>query len=401
MDPVREVLDEVEQGRFGPLQVVEHDDDRAVGREPLEEAADRPEELLDGCGLGGDPERLGQPGEDRLGVLDPGEAIAQSVHDRRGVGFVVEPDRRAEELRDRIPGDPLAVRQASAAEDGRRPRARPGEELVDEPALADAGRPEHRDEDAALLDDGPLEGGAQDPEFAIATDHRTADAAVDRLGRLVDGDEASDGDRLVAALDLDLAWLAGDHGVADEAPGRVADERLARFGRLLEASGDVHRVAGRPAAAGPRIADDDRAGVDADAHRDLETALGPEGCVQGRQRGLHLGGRPDRPERVVLVHDRDAEDGDDRIADELLDRSAVALEDRAHRVEPAAHDRAQRLRVEVLAEPGRAGDVGEHDGDDLARLARRLGRGERRAARHAEAGDVGVLGRAVRAGDHR
>ena len=271
---------------------------------------------------------------------------------------------------------------------------------MDEPALADAGRAEDRDEDAAFLDDGSLEGGTQDPEFAIATDHRTPDATVDGLGRLVHGDETPDRDRLVATLDLDLARLAGHHRVADQPPGRVADERLARFGGLLQAGGDIDRVTGRAAAAGSRVADDDRAGVDADAHPDLEAAFGPEGAVQGRQRDLHVGGGAHGPERVVLVDDRDAEDGHDRVADELLDRSAVALEDRAHRVEPAAHDRAERLRVEVLAEPGRAGDVGEHDGDDLARLARRFGRGERGTAGHAEAGDVGVLRRAGRAGDH-
>jgi hypothetical protein len=34
---------------------------------------------------------------------------------------------------------------------------------------------------------------------------------------------------------------------------------------------------------------------------------------------------------IVLVHGRDAEDGHDRIADELLDRAALALEQRSHR----------------------------------------------------------------------
>ncbi len=70
VDPVREVLDEVEEGRFGPLQVVEHDDDGSVGRESLEEAADRPEEFLDRGRLGRDPEWLGERRQDRLGVLD-------------------------------------------------------------------------------------------------------------------------------------------------------------------------------------------------------------------------------------------------------------------------------------------------------------------------------------------
>ena len=161
VDPLGEVVDEVEQRRFRPLQVVEDDDDRTVERELLEEASDRPEQLLDRRRLGGDPERLGQLGEDRLGIVDAGEAIAQPVEDVGRLGLLVEPDRGAQELRDRVPGDALAVRQAAAAQD-LGVRARPGEELVDEPALADAGRAEDGDEDAAFLDDGPLEGGAQD-----------------------------------------------------------------------------------------------------------------------------------------------------------------------------------------------------------------------------------------------
>lgn len=43
-----------------------------------------------------------------------------------------------------------------------------------------------------------------------------------------------------------------------------------------------------------------------------------------------------------------AEDGHDGIADELLDRSAVALDHLAHRGEVAAHDVPQRLRVHLL-----------------------------------------------------
>src|SRR5207342_511839 len=107
---------------------------------------------------------------------------------------------------------------------------------------------------------------------------------MDRLCSLVDGLEASDDHRLIASLDLDLARLAGRHRVADEAPGRIADEGLAGLRRLLQAGGDVDRIAGRPAAAGPRITDHDSTRVDPDAHRDLETALGVEGLVQPRQR---------------------------------------------------------------------------------------------------------------------
>ena len=103
------------------------------------------------------------------------------------------------------------------------------------------------------------------------------------------------------------------------------------------------------------------------------------------QRVAHLDRRPHRPQRVVLVHDRHAEHGHHRVADELLDGAAVALDDRLHPLEVAREQRAQRLRVEPLAERGRAGDVAEEDGHGLALLARRRGVGERRAAGVAEA----------------
>ena len=72
------------------------------------------------------------------------------------------------------------------------------------------------------------------------------------------------------------------------------------------------------------------------------------------QRVAHLDRRPHRAQRVVLVHDRHAEHGHHRVADELLDRAAVALDDRLHPLEVAGEQRPQRLRVGRLAERRRA-----------------------------------------------
>src|SRR5439155_1427491 len=81
-----------------------------------------------------------------------------------------------------------------------------------------------------------------------------------------------------------------------------------------------------------------------------------------------------RPQGVVFVHDRHAEDRHHRVADELLHRSAVPLDHVRHRLEVAGHHAAQRLRVEALAERSRAGDVAEEHGHGLPLLAcRRLG----------------------------
>src|SRR6185369_15967723 len=157
---------------------------------------------------------------------------------------------------------------------------------------------------------------------------------------------------------------------------------------------------GRAAAARPRVADHDLARVDADAHLELQAALLAERRVEPRQLAAHVDGRPNRTQGVVLMERGYPEDRDHRVADELLDRAAVALEDLAHRLEEAAHDRPQRFGVQALAEIGGAGDVGEDDRDHLARLAAGLRLRERLGAVHAEPRRLRVGGSAVRARGH-
>jgi hypothetical protein len=83
---------------------------------------------------------------------------------------------------------------------------------------------------------------------------------------------------------------------------------------------------------------------------------------------VHLQGGPTCPLRVVLTDLGDAEGSHDRVADVLLDRSAPRRHDAGHRREVGREQRAKTLRVEALAELGRADDVGEQDRDELALL---------------------------------
>ena len=62
------------------------------------------------------------------------------------------------------------------------------------------------------------------------------------------------------------------------------------------------------------------------------------------QRVAHLDRRAAGAQRVVLVHLRDAEHGHDRVADELLDRPAVRLDDPLHALEVAGEQRAAAPR---------------------------------------------------------
>ena len=100
---------------------------------------------------------------------------------------------------------------------------------------------------------------------------------------------------------------------------------------------------------------------------------------------------------VVLVRGGDAERGHHRVADELLDRPALCLDLLPHRVEVLTHHRAQPLRVQVVGEHRRAGDVGEEDGDELALLTAVRERGPGRARRTAPSGRAATAVPAVRA----
>ena len=77
--------------------------------------------------------------------------------------------------------------------------------------------------------------------------------------------------------------------------------------------------------------------------------------------------RADGPLGVVLLRDRCAPHRHDGVADELLDRAAVALDHGARRVEVAREELAHVLGVPALRECGREADeVGEEDGDEPA-----------------------------------
>ena len=84
----------------------------------------------------------------------------------------------------------------------------------------------------------------------------------------------------------------------------------------------------------------------------------PDERLSGRypdpQLELFLGATPDRERRadrslgIVLVRGRRAEESHDRVADELLDRAAVALELGAHTLVVRAQDRFDVLGIQRL-----------------------------------------------------
>ena len=153
-------------------------------------------------------------------------------------------------------------------------------------------------------------------------------ATRSRARGVASADQAVGGHALGLALQLERLDRLGLDRVAHERVGELAEQRLLRRRGLLEPGGDVDRVAGREPLVAGGLAGDDLAGVDAgaDRHRDAVVAL--ELDVQRVEPGAHVERRADGPQGVVLVRLRHPEHGHDGVADELLDRPAVALDGR-------------------------------------------------------------------------
>ena len=234
---------------------------------------------------------------------------------------------RNEHLDERPVGDALAIGEAAAAKDvGSLPDTL--EEVGDEARLADAGRTEEREELTGAIGDRILEGAPETLPFPLAAHERRGEVACDRQRVTEDVEEPICVDRRGLSLQLQRRERLDDDRIADEKSRLGPDENLAVGGALLEPRGDVDRVAG-----------DERLSLS--AHDDL-ARVDPDPCLQLvlGDRLAHLPRRADGAKRVVLVRRRDPEDGHHRIADELLDRAAVTLEDR--RADPRSSDACAR-----------------------------------------------------------
>ena len=367
---VGDVLDEVEEGGLAPVDVVEHDHDRLLHGARLQQLAKSPGDLL-------------------------GRARRRVVAEDRGQGpdGAAVRDELLHDLGHRPVADSLAVGEAPAPGDRRALEA--AEELSHETRLADTRGAEDGEELAGAVAGNSVEGVLQLLALTLAADHRHAVPAGRRLG--LHGDEPVGSQRLGLALRGQRRRGLGLDALAHEPVGLLAEQHLAGLGRLLQARRDVDRVAGREPLLG---AGDDLAGVHAHAQLQARAVALLELVVQLVEPAAQLVGGAHRAERVVLVHRGHAEDGHDRVADELLDGAAVPLDDRLGRLEVAGHDVPQALGIDPLAEGRRPGDIAEEHRDRLARLANRGGLGQCRAAGVAEARLLAVLGPTARAHGH-
>ena len=237
-------------------------------------------------------------------------------------------------------------------------------QLVDEAALADSRDADEREELRRSLVARALERVPDDAELALAADELGA-----RLVRDVDaearvrGDGRPDADRLRLALRLDRLGLLVVDGGPRRAVRRLVDEDPVHRRRALQACGRVDDVARGHALAGvgPRVESNERlAGRDPDPQ--LELLLERE--LADRERGAN------RTLGVVLVRGRRAEERHHRVADELLDGAAVALELGADALVVGTQERFDVLGIHRLRPRGEADEVAEDDRHDLALAAR-------------------------------
>ncbi len=165
--------------------------------------------------------------------------------------------------------------------------------------------------------------------------------------------------------------------------GRGIDEHLPRSGGRLQPCGDVHRVADHRvvhAALGTDVPGNHLAAGDADARLEPDARHGRD--LEPRHRLLHLQRGAHRTLRVVRVHHRRAEEGEDAVAEQVGHRAALAL-DRVARHRQVAVQQVERvLGCLVGTDRGIAAQVGEerrHEASvpadrDREWVAQRLGR---------------------------
>ena len=199
------------------------------------------------------------------------------------------------------------------------------------------------------------------PELALASDERRLEASRAALAAPCCDHALGTPERYRLRLPFQRVLargVVGDRSLA-RPPSPLADEHGARFGGTLHARGRVHEVAGNHAFSFGADRHRRVAGDDADAHRQLRR---PNLAAERADNLDELQSRAHRPLGVVLARYGGAPDRHHRVADELLDRAAVAVDYPPRGLEVAREQLADLLRVAVLRERREADQVAEEDG---------------------------------------
>ena len=269
-----DVLDEVEERRRSPVQVLEHEHDRPLARERLEQAPDGPRGLLHGACR----RRLARGGRD---PRRDGVPVGLARDDVRGPRC----DAPAGGGRERVPErrERRRLERRRPAHEARCRGVEPAGELAREPRLAHPRRPEESHQPRAAVPDDARECRLELSQLVLATDERALEPPHDRFDVVA---HLEDGVRAVARV--------GDDGVPDEPPRAPADEDVA-----------FRRGGAKPVGLLERLSRHERlpaGGIARDHVARRESRPGNEAGGSERAGDVH------RAQRVVLVRARDAED---------------------------------------------------------------------------------------------
>ena len=353
--------------------------------QPGEEHAPAREQLRPRHRALGQAEQHAETGRQELavhGIRHPSlQALVKALCDR-GDGCVLgDPEPLANDVRERRVGDPLAVGEAAAAvpQDGLGETVDVLVELPQQARLADPRLAADRHQARGAVFDRAVEEILEQPQIAVATDQRRLQPTL-ALGTAHARDDTygpPQVERFGLAFDRVLAGVL----VGDRKRGRLArdavDEHGPRVRRRLGPRRGVDAVTDDKSFPRP-IHRGRPAGHDPTPGGQLRKA---DRLPERAHRLDQLEPRTDRPLGVVLARHRRTPDGHDRVADELLERAAVAAHDRAGSVEVAAQQFPHVLGLARLRERRVADDVHEQHRDQTQLWSV----GHRRAARSAAA----------------
>ena len=347
--PLREMVDQLEQRLFGPVDVLEDEHERLDVRELVDELARRPRNLrLAPLVLDRLEHARGQT--EQLGDRFLAAALEQLLARRLDRIVVADSGGRLHHLREGPVRDALPVRKRASREDGHSFRA--CEELAHQAALPHARIAVDGEHVRAPVSDRPLQRVVQQVELRVAPDERRRNVG-DAVTPVAHANRAKRGNRLAESAQLERPCRLRLDRRAGEPMRGLSDQDLARASSLLQPRRHVDGLAGRERRVG--LVHHDLAGLDADPRLERELAH----VVDNRERSS------DRPLRVVFVRLRDSERGHHGVPGELLHRPAVRLDAPGHTLEEGRDPPAHDLRVGAGHEVRVVDEVDEEDGRQL------------------------------------
>ena len=203
-----EVVDEVVEGRLGPVRVVDDEHDWPLTCVELDETADCPKDLV---------RRERRRGEAAGGLEPLGEQLLVVLARERACDRL-RPAGIPQDLDER-PVRGAAVGNAPTGED-RRLAGEAVEQLVHEARLPDARRPDDRRDHGASLGRGALHDVAEPFQLLDAVDERAVEPTREAGRVVVDGHDAPGGDGV--ALPLRCEFGSGSRVAAEATSARVS-----------------------------------------------------------------------------------------------------------------------------------------------------------------------------------